>query len=160
MPYISIYLTRDASGTNDDVITIKKNTQYNEFEITYTDPNEGSMIKQKVTGLYREKVLQYIYLLMKNLYLDEQKFKNVQFNMPAMPRVMVSCTEFSDLYYRDHIEELMGFCLDTLESVEDVKVSVDYKSEYKTPEYGRSAALNREVDRDLGGRSGRHLFFD
>jgi hypothetical protein len=162
MPQISIHLTRDAHSKNDDVITIKKNTEYNDFEITYTDPNEGSKIKQRITGMYREKVLQYMYLLMKNLYLDEQKFKDVQFNMAGMPRMIVSSSEFSDVYYRDHFEELMGFGLDTLDSVEDVKVRVDNYNEYdyETPEHGRSGALNREVYRDVGVRSGRHLFFD
>jgi len=156
MSCISIYLTRDPSRNNDDVIVIKKNLRYNEFEITYTDPNEGSTIKHHMTGMYREKVLQYMYLLMKNLYLDEQKFMNVQFNMPGMPRVIVSSSEFSDLYYREHFEELIGFGLDSLENTENVK-------EYVTPD-ARSAALNREVvnrevERSLGGR-GRHLFFD
>ena len=154
MACISIYLTRDASGTNDDVITIRKNTEYNEFEITYTDPNEGSAIKHQMTGLYHKKVVEYIYLLLKNLYLDEQKFKNVQINMPAMPRMMVSSSMFSDLYYREHFAELIEFGLDTLENVEVVK-------RYS---YTRNEALNREVvngevERSLGGR-GRHLFFD
>jgi len=82
--------------------------------------------------------------------------------MAGMPRMIVSSSEFSDLYYRDHFEELMGFGLDTLDSVEDVKVRVDNnnKYDYETPEHGRSGALNREVYRDVGVRSGRHLFFD
>jgi hypothetical protein len=169
MPHISIYLTRDACSKNDDVITIKKNTQYNEFELTYTEPNEGSKIKQRITGMYREKILQYMYLLMKNLYLDEQKFKNVQFNIPGMPRMIVSCGEFSDLYYREHFEELVGFGLDCLENVEDVKErggseNCDYVAnwEYVTPARNtdREAALNREVNRGLGVGSGGHLFFD
>ena len=159
MTCISIYLTRDASGTNDDVITIRKNTDYNEFEIVYTDPNEGSEIKHKMSGMYRKKVLEYIYLLLKNLYLDEQKFKNVQFNMPAMPRMIVACTKFSDLYYREHIEELIEFGLDTLENVEVLKKPVG--NYYYTPTEAalNREVMNREVERSLGGR-GRHLFFD
>ena len=71
-----------------------------------------------------------------------------------MPRMIVSCTEFSDLYYREHIEELMGFGLDMLDNVDHVN-----ENAYATPDT-RWAALNREVERDVGARPGRHLFFD
>jgi hypothetical protein len=179
MPSISINLTRDDNKTNDDVITIKRNAGYNEFEIHYTDPNEGTVIKHKMTNLYREKVLEYIYLLLKNLYLDEQKFRSVQINMPGMPRVLVSCTEFSDLYYREHFEELIGFGLDTLGDVKDICNRPVYETPCRAPYAACRATatcdaecdtdydaeldrevINRELQRGQKNRRGKHLFFD
>jgi hypothetical protein len=95
-----------------------------------------------------------------NLYLDEQKFRNVQINMPGMPRMIVGCSKFSDLYYREHFEELIEFGLDTLENVEVLKKPVSYDYCYTPNEAALNReVVNREVERSLGGR-GRHLFFD
>ena len=37
--------------------------------------------------------------------------------MPALPRVIVSGDKFKDVYYREHFYELVGFGLDSLETV-------------------------------------------
>ena len=110
----------DKKESNDDTIYINKDLETNEFVVTYTDPNEGNSLVYKMSGLYRQKVLDYVYYLMKNQYLDEEGFDRVQVNMPAMPRMIVDGEKFKDIYYRDHFYDLIGFGLDNLENTAKV----------------------------------------
>lgn len=110
----------DKKESNDDMICIKKNLETNEYLVMYTDPNEGNPVVHKMAGLYRQKVLDYVYYLMKNQYLDDESFDRVQVNMPAMPRMIVDGEKFHDIYYRDHFYDLIGFGLDNLENTEKV----------------------------------------
>ena len=119
-PSIEFMMIRDDKDSADDVICIKKDLETNEFVVTFTDPNEGDPVVYKMSGLYHQKVLDYVYYLMKNQYLDEEGFDRVQVNMPAMPRMIVDGEKFKDLYYRDHFYELIGFGLDNLENTEKV----------------------------------------
>ena len=100
----------------DSVINIRKNIDTNEFHIRYMDPNEGTPFVHEMTSLYHQKVLDYIYYLMKNQYLDEEGFSKFQVNMPGMPRMIVGGEKFKDAYYREHFYDLFGFGLDTLET--------------------------------------------
>lgn len=111
---VQIIMIRD--DNTDDVINVKKDLATNEYVITYSDPNEGEPVVHQMSGLYREKVLEYVYMLLKNQYVDEEGFDKVQVNIPAMPRVIVSGEKFSDLYYREHFQQLIGFGLDNLEN--------------------------------------------
>jgi hypothetical protein len=129
--FIQINLQRDTDVSNDDTIKIFKNLEFGDFEITYKDPNDGSSVTHKMKGLYRQKVLDYVYMLLKNQYLDEEKFTSLQFTLPGMPRVLVSAAKFDDVYYREHFYELIGFGLDSLENTSPVtKVR---RSSYVTP---------------------------
>jgi len=100
----------------DDVINIKKDLATNEYVITYSDPNDGFPVVHQMSGLYRDKVLEYVYMLLKNQYVDEEGFDKVQVNIPAMPRVIVSGEKFNEVYYREHFQQLIGFGLDNLEN--------------------------------------------
>lgn len=108
----------------DDVINIKKDLTTNEYVITYSDPNEGVPVVHQMSGLYRDKVLEYVYMLLKNQYVDEEGFDKVQVNIPAMPRVIVSGEKFNEVYYREHFQQLIGFGLDNLENTGKDRKSV------------------------------------
>ena len=116
-----------ADSYSDDRLQIRKNFETNDFEVTYRDANVGigvvgcSPVVHKLTGLYRERVLEHVYLLLKNQYLDTDGFAEIQIDVPAMPRVLLKADSMYDLYYRDHIYELIGSALDNLENGERVE---------------------------------------
>lgn len=150
---IMIHLINDDKSTNgDDTIRIAKNYDTNEFDITYTDQNNGEPVTHLVTGLYRARVIDYLYILFKNQALDEQGYMSVQMTIPGMPRVIVSGDKFKDLYYREHFMEAVGSGLDLLENVTSKKKKVySYSNDYTTPVSRRSTA---------NGVLPQHLFFD
>jgi hypothetical protein len=179
---IQINLTRDDKTTNDDVITIRKNVETGDFELIYRDPNEGSPVKHQITGMYQQRVIDYTYVLLKNQYLDEQKFKDVQFTIPGMPRVIVSAEKFASSYYREHFQEMIEFGLDNLENTSDITKKTHRTNSYATPppvvrrrrysfeepeegedadEFTRRQELWREVTRSpMRDARPQHLFFD
>jgi len=119
---IGIHLiNNDLSAKADDTILIRKNFETNEFEITYNDQNNGTPVTHKVTGLYRARVLDYLYMLFKNQSLDEEAYKSIQLTLPALPRMIVSGDKFKELYYREHFLEAVGTGLDLLDNTEKVK---------------------------------------
>lgn len=131
---LSIQIVMIRSDEKDDTISIAKDLMTNEFVVTYTDENDGDPVVHKMSGLYHAKVLDYVYMLLKNQYLDEEGFESVQVNMPAMPRMIVNGSKFSDIYYRQHFYELIGFGLDNLENTAKV---------YTTPQ--RPVAMSMPV---------------
>jgi hypothetical protein len=140
--------------TADDTVTIRKNLDTGDFEIVYKDQNSGSPIAHVLTGLYRARVMDYLYMLFKNQALDEEAYKNVQLTLPAMPRIIVSGDKFKDLYYREHFLELIGNSLDNLENASrKLKVPSVYRSTwgYQSPASRRSTAP---------GVVPQHLYFD
>jgi len=117
---ITLHLINGDDQKNDAMVRIRKNLATNEFELTFMDPNMGSKIVHVMSGLYRQKVLDYIYYLLKNQYLDEEGFENLQVDLPAMPTMIVKGSNIRDVYYREHFYELIGFGLDSLESTTKV----------------------------------------
>ena len=118
---ITLRLINGDDQKNDAMVRIRKNLATNEFELTFTDPNMGgSKIVHVMSGLYRQKVLDYIYYLLKNQYLDEEGFESLQVDLPAMPTMIVKGSSIRDVYYREHFYELIGFGLDSLESTTKV----------------------------------------
>jgi len=149
---IKIHLiSHDENHQGDDTVTIRKNLDTCEFDITYKDQNNGTPITQILQGLYRQRVIDYLYMLFKNQALDEESYKSIQVTLPAMPRMIVSGDKFRDLYYREHFLELIGKSLDTLENVSTVKKVPQSNWGYQTPLYRRSTAP---------GVLPQHLFFD
>lgn len=122
---IEIILINDRSAKDenkDDKVVIKKNLDYNEFEVTYTEHSGlDTPVVYKSTGMYREKVLEYVYMLVKNQYADDEPYKHVQVNIPAMPRVILSSQKFNEVYFREHLCDLISTGLDMLESTHVVK---------------------------------------
>jgi len=122
---IIIRLIRDTNNsTLDDTVVIRRNNSEGAFEITYTDCNEGRPVTHKATFLPHSRVADYVYILFKNQYLDEEAFNQVQLELPAMPRVIVSGDKFNQDYYRKHFAEAIDVGLYMLEATEKVKKDV------------------------------------
>jgi hypothetical protein len=113
--------TAGAASSTDDTMRIRKNFESGEFELVYKDSHDSKKQVHTLTGLYRQRVLDHVYLALKNLTMDEENFFQVQLNMPAMPPVLVSVENLSDVYYRDHLLELVSNGLDNLDVLETVK---------------------------------------
>lgn len=155
---VCINLIKNVSAKNgDDVVTIRKNFDTNDFEIIYRDQNDGTPVVHHVSGLYRDRVIDYLYVLFKNQSLDDEGYTSVQLTLPALPRLIVSGEKFKDLYYREHFLEAVGTGLDLLDNTEAVKKAPSvrrftsmnqlYTQGYETPVARRSTAP-------------QHLFFD
>ena len=117
---IDICLINTSNCKEDDKIRIRKNLEFGDYEVVYTDQNNGEPITFKSSSMYRARVLEYVYMLLKNQSLDEEGYLNIQVNLPSMPRVIVSGDKFKDVYYRDHFQELIGTGLDLLDTSEKV----------------------------------------
>jgi len=154
-----IHLINDDKSTNgDDTIRIAKNYDTNEFDIKYTDQNNGEPVTHLVTGLYRARVIDYLYILFKNQALDEQGYMSVQLTLPGMPRVIVSGDKFKDLYYREHFMEAVGSGLDLLENVTSKKKVVPMRHTYSDDSYDYITPVSRRST--ANGVLPQHLFFD
>ena len=141
-------------GASDDKITIRKDFSTNEFEILYVDDNDGIPVTHKASGLYRERVLEYVYMVLKNQALDDEGYDSVQFTIPAMPRVIVPGSDFKDLYKREHFYSLISTGLDMLENCESINKRTTSAFTLHTPT--NRTTLNRTTINPAM----RHLFFD
>ena len=110
--------TAKSLSSTDDCLKVRKNFETGEFEISYTDSHDSPKIVHKLNYLYRQRVIDHVYLTLKNLTMDEENFYQLQLNLPAMPRVLVSVENLKDLYYRDHLLELVQNGLDNLDVLE------------------------------------------
>jgi len=116
--------TAGAAASTDDSLRVRKNFETGEFEMIYTDSHDVNKQVHKLQSLYRQRVLDHVYLTLKNLTLDEDNFYQIQLNMPAMPPVLVSVDNLTDLYYREHLLELVENGLDNLDVLEKVDMKV------------------------------------
>jgi len=124
----------------DDSVKVRLNLDLNEYEITLRDQNAGSEIAHRIEMSTKEKVMDYLYLVLKSICLDEDGYENIQVNTPLMPRVFFSVKSLKDLYYREHVHEILRTGLDLLEDTIRLpsKVSAD---SYATPQRSASAAV-------------------
>jgi len=104
----------------DDSLKIRKNFETGEFEILYRDSYISKPVVHKLHNLYRQRVVDHVYLILKNLTMDEENFYQIQLNLPAMPPVLLNVEKLKDLYYRDHILELVENGLDNLDVLEKI----------------------------------------
>ena len=155
---IHIHLIHNVkNSSSDDIVKIVKNYETGDFDITFTDQNDGSPVVHKAFGLYRARVIDYLYMLLKNQALDEDGYKNLQLTLPAMPRIIVAGEKMKDLYYREHFLELLGTGLDLLDNVSNVHK----KSSNIPPVYDgadEEVVYNYSTPRPCGRP--QHLFFD
>ena len=115
---VKIHLINNMDNGNlDDSIVIKKNALDKSYSVTYSDQNNGSPVKHLVTGLHRDNLEDYVYMILKNQSIDEDGYKYIQVTAPAMPRVLVSGSLMKEVYYREHMIEMLGTSLDLLEKV-------------------------------------------
>lgn len=117
----------------DDSLKIRKNFETGEFEIRYRDSYISKPVVHKLHNLYRQRVLNHVYLILKNLTMDEENFYQLQLNLPAMPPVLLNVEKLKDLYYRDHILELVENGLDNLDVLEKVGVERPLATSFATP---------------------------
>lgn len=110
----------------DDVVKIKKNFADNDFELTYKDG--GEELCHKAYYLSRDHVADYVYLLLKNQYMDEDGYESIQISVPAMPRILVSASKMSDISYREHFLELVEYSLGMLDRVEKLSIEKPKKT--------------------------------
>jgi len=115
---VKIHLINNLDNDNvDDSIVIKKDPLDKSYIVTYSDQNNGSPVKHVVTGLHRDNLEDYVYMILKNQSIDEDGYKYIQVTAPAMPRVLVSGSLMKEVYYREHLIEMLGTSLDLLEKV-------------------------------------------
>ena len=142
----------EGKPNTDDTLTIRKNLMTGEFDIKYKDVNDGVSTKTHAPVIHllmsmgHQRVLRHVYLLMKNQYLDVQGFNQIQIDVPAMPRILLDVSSMSDLYYREHVCELMNAALENLDNGELNREDSYVRRTRQTdavPEY-----------------SGRHTFYD
>ena len=109
----------------DDQVVIRKNLETNDFTVTYTEKKDREVpLVYRSVGMYESKVLNYIYILLKNQYLDAEPYAFIQVNVPAMPRIMIPGEKFNEIYYREHVEDLIQCGLEMLETTTIVKKPV------------------------------------
>ena len=145
------------SSTSDETVLIKKDFSSNEFNVTYTDPNKGSPYTYSLTGLYHKKLMDYVYMLFKNQKIDEEGCSNIQINVPGMPTIIVSNEKINDIYYRDHLYELVEYGVDLLDNVSVMgrrvlPNPVNDESGFYTPKVSRRSTAPGEVP--------SHMFFE
>lgn len=127
-PYsVALLFIRSASAaaSTDDSLKVCKNFQTGEFNMIYTDSHDVSKKNvHKLQGLYRQRILDHIYLTLKNLTMDKEGFFQLEVIVPGMPLFLVNVADLKDLYYRDHILELVANGLDNLDVLEVTKATV------------------------------------
>jgi hypothetical protein len=118
---IIIHLVKDTTTLAlDDTVRIVKNLEDSAFELTFKD--NGDPLTHKVYEMTRDNVCDYVYLLLKNLSLDEDGYQNIQLSLPAMPRMIITASKLQDLYYREHFLELIENSLSMLDKVEKLSI--------------------------------------
>lgn len=170
---IEILLIKDKSvNSGDDKITITKNLQYNEFQVKYTEvaASRTTPLVYKSSGMYREKMVDYIHLLLKSQYADDEPYGHVQINVPCMPCVILSTKKLNEAYFREYLEDLVLMGLDMLETTEIVKKKTkqvlptpsyretpDYQNHNYYPDDSYAVPSRRS---SLPGTVPQHLFWD
>jgi len=143
----SLRFIRDtkSSASQDDTISVRKDLETGEFQVTYKDENNGEPTTHVMNYLYRARVLDHLYLVLKNQNIDDDGFEAVQFNLPAMPRMLVNIQKFADVYYREHFLDLIGNALDCLDTLESRFSSRSTRASKAAPAQTREQAWE-EVD--------------
>ena len=108
LPSISIHITRGADQNKDDTIKI---VQKHEgcFVVTYKD-GEGDSCGHRPHCFESAAagVIDYLRMTMNLLANDEEPFHQVQFSLPAYPRIMVSIDKLRDEEFMESIYLAVG----------------------------------------------------
>lgn len=90
--YIHIYFNRDASYENSDTLKIFPFVDLNKFHISYTIAPCNSAKRQPLHynfTLDKDELLGYIDIIMSFIKYDSEPFKEVQFDIPGFPTILV-----------------------------------------------------------------------
>ena len=128
-----VLIKKSNDSSLDDQITIRKNLDLNEFEVTMKDMNQGDKVTHRLEGTTKDTVMKYLYHLLKNLSLDDDGYESIQVNVPLMPRVLFTGVSLKDLYVREHLQDLLNLGLDLVEDVTKVTPSVSYPQTSSLP---------------------------
>jgi hypothetical protein len=160
-PYlVKIHLVRTSNSleNTDDTIKIRKNLTTGEFELTYCDPNEHcSTHVHTLRTLFHSTVNHHLNLLFKSLSIDDEPFHQVQFTLPAMPRILVNVEKFKDAYYRDHFMNLINNALDQITKVELDTFRKDRPTSSTSMKWETTRTAREQVDRVLGESVDRYF---
>lgn len=126
---IVIHLLKDAKNIQlDDTVRIVKNLEDSTFEITFKD--NGDPLIHKAHEMTRDHICDYVYHLLKNLTLDEDGYQQIQFSLPAMPRLLVNAYILRDANQRDYFLELIENSLSMLDKVEKLSIKKPTSKNY------------------------------
>ena len=108
--------TNSTDSQSDDTITVRQNPSNDEFIMTFKDADGGcdNLPLYHTLSMDRDRLLNHMYVTLKNQVMDDDGFESLQFNMPAMPRLLVSVSRFSDSYYREHFLDLIENAMDCI----------------------------------------------
>lgn len=145
-------------GERDDTITIRKNVETDNFSVVYKDANAGGPPVIHTMTLEHDDVVDHMYLVLKSQALDDDGFESIQFNLPAMPRLLVNISRLNEMYYREHLLELIQNGLDCLDAMSPTpeeeewicddcteRLETEARIEAKNQELREDAVLEAEI---------------
>ena len=105
MSSISIFITRNGNSKSDDqirIVPVVDNPK--QFQVTYADHGDcdSNIMKYSFTAS-AQGVLEYLETTMNLLQKDDMPFKQLQFNLPAYPRIMVDLEKLQDEEFMETI---------------------------------------------------------
>jgi hypothetical protein len=160
-PYlVKIHLVRTTASleNTDDTIKIRKNLTTGEFEMEYCDPNDHySTHIHTLRTLYHSTLNHHLNLLFKSLSIDDEPFHQVQFTLPAMPRILVNVEKFKETYYRDHFMNLINNALDNITKVELNTFRKDTPASSASAKWETTRSPQQQVNRVLGESVDRYF---
>ena len=152
-----VMIKKTSDSSQDDQITVRKNLNLNEFEITMKDMNAGDKVTHRLEGTNKNMVMRYLYHLLKNFSLDDDGYENIQVNVPLMPRVLFTAVSLKDLYVREHLEDLLNLGLDLVEDVTKVVPLVPSPRVNALPTTPQRSAYAASVDPPAAPRRSSRL---
>jgi len=126
MSSISILITRNSNSTSDDhirIVPVADNTKM--FHVTYLDvENDTDNKRTKYTFTTTATgVQEYLDTTMNLLLKDDEPFKQLQFNLPAYPRIMVNLEKLQDDEFMETLwRAIASVCDDWPQRVHDKPV--------------------------------------
>jgi citrate synthase len=126
MSSISILITRNSNSTSDDHIRIVPDADNTKmFHVTYLDV-EGDTDNKRTKYTFTTTatgVQEYLDTTMNLLLKDDEPFKQLQFNLPAYPRIMVNLEKLQDDEFMETLwRAIASVCDDWPQRVHDKPV--------------------------------------
>jgi len=108
---IHLHLIRsETQCSTDDSLKISLNHETGNYTLKYTDKNtetNSNSISESFDDLGHCAVAEHMRVLIKSVALDEQGFSKIQMDVPGMPRMILSVDKLREVYYREHIADMI-----------------------------------------------------
>ena len=104
MSSISILITRNDNSKLDDsirIVPLVDNSK--QFQVTYTDAESGEKRAKYNFTASAIGVREYLETTLNLLQKDDMPFKQLQFNLPAYPRIMINLEKLQDAGFMESI---------------------------------------------------------